>query len=551
MKRFVGTLTVMVGLLFGLGAEGGQFSALNLPPMTLIAAAADSSSNTYVLGTFTSALSIGDRTLVSGGGTDYVLAQYHADGTVGWAISFGTPQDEYTHYTRLNVTSDSVLVSTSTTIGSIYVVDMASNVVNTAYAGKTDAFLFRFSLAGVVQWHASITSIGDEAGSGVSSDSEGNVYWAGAFNGCCPSQGGATLTGGDGTSVALATPSYCTAFLCKMSPTGTVLWVAKAYNRDAAFWSVAVDNQGNSYVFGQATSWSFGTPTTVVNSDGSTASVSNQGTACAFLLKFDAAGISQWSASMLGTLDYNDYPNPSVLSVTSAGDVLIGESYTSGSLTLPSTDGKDLQLPPASGYDGFVAAYSSGGVAKWVVQVPGNSNQRVTAICNTGSNLWVGGLTTGAIDLPGISLAPRGAQNIFTLRMNINGQVLSGRLLGGTGTDVLTSLQVVGDSLGLVAGNEGGDFLGFGVQIPNPGPFALTGGGEPPGGPVITLLKAVKPALSGLSVGTNYQLQVSSDPWNWTNCGSPFTATNTSMVYPQYWDVDNWRRLFFRVQVAP
>ena len=30
-----------------------------------------------------------------------------------------------------------------------------------------------------------------------------------------------------------------------------------------------------------------------------------------------------------------------------------------------------------------------------------------------------------------------------------------------------------------------------------------------------------------------------------------FTATNTSMIYPQYWDVDNWGQLFFRLQVAP
>jgi hypothetical protein len=474
-----------------------------------------------------------------------VLAQYSPDGTVGWAISFGTPQDEYPRAT-LNVPSNAVFVNGITT-GNIHLVDTAGNVVDTAYAGKGDGFLFRFSSAGVAEWHASITSVGDEAGLGACLDSAGNVYWVGAFNGCCPSAGGATLTGGDGTSVALTTPSHATAFLCKMSPAGTVLWVAKAYNRDVAFWSVAVDSQGSSYVFGQATSGASGTPTTVVNSDGSTAAVSNQGTECAFLLKFNPAGISQWSASMVGTLDYWDIPNPYVVSVTSGDDVLIGESYTSGSLTLPSTDGHNLQLAAASGYDGFIAKYGPDGVAKWAVQIPGTNDQRVTAICNVGSKVWVGGLTTGGIGLPGISLTPSGAQNIFALQMNANGQVLSGSLLGGTGSDILTSLQVAGGSLGLIAGNEGGNFSGFGVQIANAGPFVLTSFG----GPWITLLKAVKPSLSGLSLGTNYQLQVSGDLWNWTNSGSPFTATNASMVYPQYWDVDNWGRIFFRLQVAP
>jgi hypothetical protein len=69
--------------------------------------------------------------------------------------------------------------------------------------------------------------------------------------------------------------------------------------------------------------------------------------------------------------------------------------------------------------------------------------------------------------------------------------------------------------------------------------------------PAITLIKAVKPSLHNLTVGTNYQLQVSTDLNSWTNQGSVFTATNTAMVYPQYFDVENWGELFFRLQVGP
>jgi Concanavalin A-like lectin/glucanases superfamily len=66
-------------------------------------------------------------------------------------------------------------------------------------------------------------------------------------------------------------------------------------------------------------------------------------------------------------------------------------------------------------------------------------------------------------------------------------------------------------------------------------------------GPRVDLLKAVKPSFFGLLLGTNYQLQVSGDLSAWTNQGSAFTATNTTMIYPQYFDVDNWRSLFFRL----
>jgi hypothetical protein len=67
----------------------------------------------------------------------------------------------------------------------------------------------------------------------------------------------------------------------------------------------------------------------------------------------------------------------------------------------------------------------------------------------------------------------------------------------------------------------------------------------------MVLIKAVKPSFLNLSLGTNYQMQVSGELKTWTNYGAAFMATNTGMVYPQYFDVDNWGQLFFRVQSVP
>ena len=69
--------------------------------------------------------------------------------------------------------------------------------------------------------------------------------------------------------------------------------------------------------------------------------------------------------------------------------------------------------------------------------------------------------------------------------------------------------------------------------------------------PAAALIKAVRPSFADLRVGMTYQLQISADMNTWTNAGPPFTATNTSIVYPQYWDVANWNQLFFRLQAAP
>lgn len=69
--------------------------------------------------------------------------------------------------------------------------------------------------------------------------------------------------------------------------------------------------------------------------------------------------------------------------------------------------------------------------------------------------------------------------------------------------------------------------------------------------PQVGLKKAVKPTFRNLQMGLNYQLQISGDTSNWTNQGEVFTATNGVMEYPQYWDVDNWGALFFRVKTTP
>lgn len=70
-------------------------------------------------------------------------------------------------------------------------------------------------------------------------------------------------------------------------------------------------------------------------------------------------------------------------------------------------------------------------------------------------------------------------------------------------------------------------------------------------GPRVDLIKAVKPSFSNLTLTTNYQMQISGDLKTWTNEGAAFPATNTSMIYPQYFDVENWGSLFFRLQVVP
>jgi hypothetical protein len=72
-----------------------------------------------------------------------------------------------------------------------------------------------------------------------------------------------------------------------------------------------------------------------------------------------------------------------------------------------------------------------------------------------------------------------------------------------------------------------------------------------PFGLQIGLVKSVRPSFADLLLGVKYQLQISPDLNLWTNTGSAFTATNSTMVFSQYFDVDNFNQYFFRLQEAP
>jgi hypothetical protein len=64
---------------------------------------------------------------------------------------------------------------------------------------------------------------------------------------------------------------------------------------------------------------------------------------------------------------------------------------------------------------------------------------------------------------------------------------------------------------------------------------------------ILSVGRAVYLEHTGLSVGSNYQLQISSDLAGWTNFGAPFTATNAYWRLTNYWDVDRWNQLNFRL----
>ena len=70
-------------------------------------------------------------------------------------------------------------------------------------------------------------------------------------------------------------------------------------------------------------------------------------------------------------------------------------------------------------------------------------------------------------------------------------------------------------------------------------------------GPRVNFVKAFTVDAYNLSVGSNYILQASSDLTNWTTIDDGITSSTGTYTNTTYWRVDDWNKLFFRLQAVP
>lgn len=156
--------------------------------------AADSSGNVYVAGVTGGALPGAS----SAGGQDVFLAKYTAQGTLAWVRQWGSPGNDVAQDVEVDGTG-AILVGGSTTGALAY-----------DNQGGTDAFVSRWTSAGVREWGRQLGTAADESGYGIATDANGTVYLAGSSTG----------------ALALGYVGGFDAFLARYASDGTRGWVA-------------------------------------------------------------------------------------------------------------------------------------------------------------------------------------------------------------------------------------------------------------------------------------------------------------------------------------
>ena len=220
-----------------------------------------------------------------------------------------------------------------------------------ATAGRTDAFVAKFTPSGDLLWAKAFEGIGVDQGNAVAVDALGNALVTGSYVGAT-AFGATTLTG-----------AVASTFVTKIGPSGNVLW-AKGFAGTATVSGthIGIDAAGDAFVSG---------PYQGMVSIGATNLSLPAGASSAYVAKLTPTGAVSWAVGFGGTVNTTS----GGLAVDPSGNVLVDGSFKStvslGGIALSSAGGS---------YNGYVAKLNTSGVGVWAKQVSGTDNIFVNSL---------------------------------------------------------------------------------------------------------------------------------------------------------------------------
>jgi len=328
----------------------------------------DSSGNIYVTGSTRGGL---DGNIHSGN-DDIFLVKYNSSGTKQWTKQLGTSSGDWGN----GVTTDSS--------GNIYMTGSTEGGLDgNTHFGKWDIFLVKYNSSGTKQWTNQLGTSSYDRGSGVTTDSSGNIYVTGYTKGGL--DGNTNSSGSD-------------IFLVKFNSSGTKQWTKQlGTSSDDRGNGVTTDSSGNIYVTGYT---------------------DRSGNENIILVKYNSSGTNLWT-KQLGTSS-DDWGNG--VTTDSSGNIYV-TGYTEDELDGNIHSGND---------DIFLVKYNSSGTKQWTKQLGTSSNDEGSGVTTDSSgNFYVTGYTNEGLD----GNTNSGESDIFLIKYNSSGTKQWTKQLGTSSVD--------------------------------------------------------------------------------------------------------------------
>lgn len=309
-------------------SAGSILWAKALPGLVCKSISADRNGNPCVAGYFSDTVQIGKFTLASNGLNDFFVAKFDSLGNILWANSGGGDGNDM----ALAVTCD---VEGNTNITGSFESFMNFNSYTSLLSlGKGDMFVAQYDTAGHFFWAANGGGNGADAGTAIGSDLYGDVFVTGYFNASATFHNNhVKSTGGKNMYIIKYSPLGYQLSIQTINCGGSVVpnaigldgsgnvYICGTFNGTAIFddrslaskgddgFVVAYDNAlnikwlnliggpGNDAALGIAADWTsniFVTGVFTGSADFSGSSLTSQGLADIFIVKYDAAGRVLW-----------------------------------------------------------------------------------------------------------------------------------------------------------------------------------------------------------------------------------------------------------------
>jgi len=304
---------------------------------------------------------------------DMFLVKFDAAGVRQWSTLYGGNHYEYPEDFTIDINGD-VFVAGWTSSPDL---PLAAGAFQPARASTEDAFIVKFSAAGLRIWDTYFGGDDYDKAQDVTTDALGNVI----FTGMTASTTFPTLTPFQG-----ANAGSLDVIVVKFNGTGTLQW--STYYGDLLEEGgngVATDAAGNIFVTGFTTSLNFPTFTPFQAAQAGVGANWNWGDA--FVAKFNSAGTPQWSTYYGGSDDEEGW----CINIDSQGDVIVsGTTLSNNFPTLIPYQASYGGLGPTFFIvgDAFLLKFTNGGTRIWATYY-GTSQGEWQTLCTIDKNDYI------------------------------------------------------------------------------------------------------------------------------------------------------------------
>lgn len=262
-------------------------------------------------------------------------------------------------------------------------------------------------------WGTYFGGSGTDQGQSTTKGPNGKIYMGGQT-----STGSSTMVATVGAHQTFYGGGLCDAYICQFNTAGARQWSTYfGGSGEENGPNCATDNSGNVYMAGFTSS----NTTTIIATPGAHQTTFGSGGFDAYLVKFNSAGLRQWSTYYGGN---NDDAGTSCTTDAAGNVYLSGYSASSGGTVIASPGSH--QPISGGGYEGFLVQFNTSGVRQWATYYGGTGNDYAYGLACKGGTLYMSGYTDTnggtAIATPG-SHQPAyvGVSDAFLVKFNTSG----------------------------------------------------------------------------------------------------------------------------------